>query len=150
VPGHLLHSGQVHAEVEQVPDPGAAQVVGDGSPDLGLESALATDPPGGGGTEPCQLIPRDQPAGLEGREPADEGRLPLAEEGGTIPRMGRQAKERQRRRAIAMHAGRQSELLEPEEIRDLYNAEWLPCGTLSTARAPRRDRGRSSCAWRIT
>jgi hypothetical protein len=32
-PGHLLHGGQVDPQVEEVPDPGPAQVVGGGSRD---------------------------------------------------------------------------------------------------------------------
>jgi hypothetical protein len=43
---HLLHGGQVDAQVKQVPDPGPAQVVRRRRLDPALEPALATDPPG--------------------------------------------------------------------------------------------------------
>jgi hypothetical protein len=68
MPRHLLHGGQVDAEVEQVPDPGPAQVVGSGGLDPGLEPALTTDPPGAARAEANQLIalPRQAP-GLEHR-----------------------------------------------------------------------------------
>jgi len=55
MPRHLLHGGQVDAEVEQVSDPGPAQVVGSGGRDLGLEAALATDSQACGGAEAGQL-----------------------------------------------------------------------------------------------
>jgi hypothetical protein len=68
MPRHLLHGGQVDTQVEQVPDPSAAQVVRSGGLDLGLEPALATDSPGAAGAEASQLIPLPkQPPRLEHR-----------------------------------------------------------------------------------
>jgi len=56
VPRHLLHPGQIDAQIQQVPDPCPAQVMWHGRLDLGLEPALPADPLGGGGAEPSQLI----------------------------------------------------------------------------------------------
>jgi hypothetical protein len=68
MPGHLLHGGQVDAEVEQVPDPGPPQIVRCRRLDLRLEPALTTDPPGAARTETSQLVPLPkQPSGLEHR-----------------------------------------------------------------------------------
>jgi hypothetical protein len=65
---HLLHGGQVDTEVEQIPDPGPAQVMRGGGLDLSLEPALTTDPPGAAGAEASQLIALPQQApGLEHR-----------------------------------------------------------------------------------
>jgi hypothetical protein len=63
---HLLHRGQVDTQVEQIPDPGSAQVVGCRRLDLGLEAALLADPPGRSRAEPSQAtaLP-NQAAGLE-------------------------------------------------------------------------------------
>jgi hypothetical protein len=68
MPRHLLHGGQVHAEVEQVPDPGPAQIVRRRRLDLGLEATLATDSPCAAGAEASQLtfLPK-QAARLEHR-----------------------------------------------------------------------------------
>jgi hypothetical protein len=56
MPRHLLHGGQVDTEVDQVSDPSPAQVMRSGGPELGLEPALTTDPPGAAGAEAGQLI----------------------------------------------------------------------------------------------
>src|SRR3989442_66736 len=64
--GHLLHRGQVDAQVQQISDPGSAQVVRCRSLDLALPAALPADPPGGGGAEPSQAgIGANQAAGLQ-------------------------------------------------------------------------------------
>jgi hypothetical protein len=57
MPRHLLHSGQVDTQIEQVPDPGPAEIVGRGGLDLSLEPALAADPPGAARAEASQLTP---------------------------------------------------------------------------------------------
>jgi hypothetical protein len=68
MPRHLLHGGQVHAQVEQIPNPGSPQIVGSGGLHLSLEAALPADPPGTPGAEASQLIPLlQQPSGLEHR-----------------------------------------------------------------------------------
>jgi hypothetical protein len=65
---HLLYGSQVDAEIEQVPDPGPAQVMRSGGLDLGLKPALTTDPPCAAGAEASQLIPLPKQApGLEHR-----------------------------------------------------------------------------------
>jgi hypothetical protein len=53
--GHLLHRGQVDAQVEKVRDPSPAQVMGSGGRNPGLEAALPADPPGRGRAEAGQL-----------------------------------------------------------------------------------------------
>jgi hypothetical protein len=68
MPRHLLHGGQVHTQIEQVPNPGPAQIVRCRRLDLGLEATLTTDPPGAAGAEASQLIPLPKQApGLEHR-----------------------------------------------------------------------------------
>jgi hypothetical protein len=68
MPRHLLHGGQIHTQIEQVPDPGPTQVMGSGGLNLGLKPALATDPPSAPGAEPSQLLTvPQQPSGLEHR-----------------------------------------------------------------------------------
>jgi hypothetical protein len=66
VPRHLLHCGQIDAQVEQVPDPGPAQVVRCRGLDLGLATTLAADLPGRCWAEAGQaFVEADQAAGLE-------------------------------------------------------------------------------------
>jgi hypothetical protein len=60
MPRHLLHGGQVDTQVEQVPDPSPAQVMRSGGLELGLETALTTDPPGAPGAEASHLITLSQ------------------------------------------------------------------------------------------
>jgi hypothetical protein len=68
MPRHLLYGRQVDAQVEQIPDPGASQIVRRRRQDLGLEAALPADPPGAAGAETSQLIAFSQQApGLEHR-----------------------------------------------------------------------------------
>jgi hypothetical protein len=53
---HLLHRGQVDAQVEEIPYPGPAQIMRCGSLDLGLAAALAADLPGRCRTEPSLVL----------------------------------------------------------------------------------------------
>jgi hypothetical protein len=66
MPSHLLHCGEIDAQVEQISDPGSAQVVWCRRLDLALAATLPADPPGGGGAEPSQAgAGPNQAAGLQ-------------------------------------------------------------------------------------
>jgi hypothetical protein len=66
MPRHLLHRGQVDAQIQQIADPGSAQVVRCRGLDLALEAALPAYPPGRAGAEPSRAAAgANQAAGFQ-------------------------------------------------------------------------------------
>jgi hypothetical protein len=66
MPRHLPHRGRVDAQVQQISDPGSAQVVRCRGLDLALEAALPAYPPGGARAQPSRTAAgANKAAGLQ-------------------------------------------------------------------------------------